>query len=246
MVKHSQTNDEFYLKEHKCILFNSLFDKYTLQEEVKRRTYLHQEHSFSSVFISEHAHARWNERVGPKIEYETLCQMMNVLILELHRVEFINHQFALIDDEIVFIYEKDVKNNQLLILTFYGRISVLPFLMNIEALRKFNLKNDELINLKVADRIVVEQKFPIIPCEILRFDERRNSFLLEKYKGENGFFLYLFKIDSTGKCITEQIDLKNPYKTFNRKVLKAIEMLGFSDFIAEHKKYYKNKMSKRF
>lgn len=241
-MMHEKKNEisfrDIELKEYKTILHYKKVNKDILKKEIKKHIVYTNKLPIHEIDVSEHAWKRWNERVGPSIGQEQLKKMLCTLIIELNRIEFINHQFALIDDEIVIIYEKDKKSNSISIVTFYGRISVLPFLMNIEALRKFNLKNDELINLKVSSKILIEQNPPQIPKQIVRFKERRNFFQIEHYIDEaNQDILYMFKIDSTGKCNIQEIDIHIPNQILNKKVVKMLKMMGFVEFVNEHKKF---------
>lgn len=225
--------------------YYNVTDEDVLAKEIKKQTIHTGNATISGIDLSVHAWKRWNERVGPSLSYQECKQIMRTLIVSCKRIEFVNHQFAILDDEIVVIYERNKKTDTLCIVTFYGRISVLPFLMNIEALRKFNLRNDEHINLKINQRILNEQLTPPIPKEVVYYQQKKSKLMIEKYCTTNGEKIVVKKINSNGEYYAFVMDMNEPNTTINRQILEALEKLGYNTFVERNKAYFQKRFEEK-
>jgi hypothetical protein len=133
------------------------------------------------IKISNHALERWNERVGPIIDMETLRLVLNYLFEHApHRLNKLANRLGCIDDDIVFAYDYD-HAGQFCITTFYGRKSLSPSLNHPNYLRYYNLKHKNYVTLSIPSHILQDQHIPPIPQDFVVFQGRRTIYTLEKY-----------------------------------------------------------------
>ena len=132
------------------------------------------------ALIGIHPYQRWNERVGPITSFDELQFTIDTIVkVNPNRLYLINDEWALLDDDILFVYT--IQDKILRIVSFYGRISCNPALNNIRKLKTFCFINGESINLSLTNAELKKQHMPIIPQEITKLSGRRTFYIVEKY-----------------------------------------------------------------
>lgn len=193
----------------------------------------------TSVLINGHTVQRWNERVGPSLDKEQLEELFNDLIKIPYRITTLSDDIAVIDDEIVFIYK--FNEDQLVILTIYGRISLKPSLQSLNELRRFNYQQYDRLNLSIS-RDVLERQFPPpVPKNAYYFKGNHTTYRLETYECENRnqkIFLTTYSIDGNQRMKEIMLDVPQQAKLSN-KVLYVLYELGYHEFVYNHMKYHK-------
>lgn len=109
--------------------------------------------------FSKHAFTNWNMRVGPI--FTSLVQFyttLTALFTQSDRIRLFGNNKGFIDNEIVFIYRYDKHDpRHIHIITFYGRISLVPALQSVldRKLPYVKFKQDE--------EVLRQQTIPAIP-----------------------------------------------------------------------------------
>lgn len=194
-----------------------------------------------SVVITNHTLERWNERVGPKVNLDTLQKTLEVIFKNfIYRVSKLDHGIGSIDNEIIFTYE--MKDGEFCITTFYGRKSLQPALNQMKNLRNYNLYRHDQVNLAISDEELKRQTMPLIPKEIIHFNGKKTSYVLEKYilldRRKPCFLCY--KKDLKKRDVTTfMIDLEKPEQILIPKnVLSVLSWIGFSPFVIDYFHYH--------
>ncbi|MEH7747875.1 hypothetical protein V7659_23065, partial [Neobacillus drentensis] len=132
------------------------------------------------ILIDHHALERWNERVGPIISLDSLQKSLEIIFRNCsYRIGQLAHGIGSIDNDIVFTYEHTDKVFK--ITTFYGRKNLHPTLNQVKNLRRYNLYCNEYVNLALTKEELNRQSLPLIPKEMIHFQGRITSYILEKY-----------------------------------------------------------------
>lgn len=192
------------------------------------------------IKISNHALERWNERVGPIIDMETLLLILNNLFEHApHRLNKLANRLGCIDDDIIFAYDYD-HTGQFCITTFYGRKSLSPSLNHPDYLRHYNLKHKNYVTLSISSHILQNQHIPPIPQDLVIFQGRRTIYTLEKYlitdegKGTPCFVSYEEKF---GTNIVERkiIHLEtSKLPVLSSNILYMIGKFGYHGFVFKY------------
>lgn len=133
-------------------------------EETELKLTIH--YRIKKIAFSNHAVERWNERVGPRANKFSLNALL-LDLLRLKRIRFINHDMAIIDDDIMFYYTYNGKDTSTIVIqTFIGRISLKPLITNREYVE------NRYVFLDVPASVIVNQKFPeITKYQRMQIDE---------------------------------------------------------------------------
>lgn len=111
------------------------------------KTVFYETEAFNNIFITEHAHKRWKQRVGKgnKVsiaKYIRRCASSN-------RIEHYWEKFYILDNDIVIRaeakYDKEGNFLHLVLVTAFGRISENPALNNIPVLVKEKKKYGKML-----------------------------------------------------------------------------------------------------
>lgn len=195
------------------------------------------------VYIERHAYERWNERVGPIIDYDTL-QLIFEIIIKHHpyRLVTLGQGIGLLDDSIIFTYEE--RDKILFITTFYGRNTLQPSLNQITHLRRYNLNNNEYISLNHSIDVLNTQALPPIPKQYISFHGRTTMYILECYliaNQNNPFYIcYQKEMFQGGKLEITGIDIDNPkQQLLPNNVLYILHRIGLTDFVFDHLYFHK-------
>lgn len=189
---------------------------------LKRKTLVRLNKQPRNFSINEHALERWNERVGPIAKQEKLTQIINELY-KLDRVFLKDNNVGYIDNEILFTFQKD--KEKILIDTFYGRMSKKIALLNFEALRKYNAKEGEMIDLTLPEEELKEQIIPQLPFNILSIQYNKKIYLVEKYKTKTDETLIILIIQGSKEKMTMSVLKPNEFMA-----IKEIQNLPFYYF----------------
>lgn len=164
---------------------------YYRKDEITSLWYQHQIKKFLStdklfyheplmIKVSKHAVERWNQRVGPILSSSELHYLLRCLYFA-GRIDFFRSQIAVIDNEIVFAFERNKK--QLTIKTFLGRISRNPEFANFEEAQSKMIFYQQKTRLKVSKKILQQSPFPVVPREIFHLQTpRRLNYVLSEYE----------------------------------------------------------------
>jgi hypothetical protein len=191
----------------------------------------------TAILIDNHALERWNQRVGPMISLDSLQKSLDIIFRNCsYRIDKLDQGIGSIDNEIIFTYE--LTKNVFRITTFYGRRNLHPSLNHVRNLRKYNLYNNEYVNLALSEEELNNQYFPLIPKEIINFQGRITTYILEKYILSNRklpCFLCYSKDNKRNTFYSFVIDLENPEKLpIPNNVLYILNRLGYGDFILKY------------
>jgi hypothetical protein len=194
------------------------------------------------IELTYHATERWNERIGPIIKQQDLYKLLNKMLIIPNRIKMISNVRGLIDSDILFTYE--MKQNTILITTFYGRISLQPALGNPRELKFLKYKQNERIHLNSSVDTINNQQLPIIPIEFTIFEGRTTTYQLEKYRviDEKKVIpiLYCKEIKNSVLKRIIEIDPANPYcPILNRSVLYILDYLDYKQFVRIHLEFHK-------
>lgn len=189
------------------------------------------------IIIDNHAFERWNERVGPTISLDSLQKSLEIIFRHCpYRIDRLDQGIGSIDKDIIFTYE--TSDNEFKITTFYGRKHIHPTLNHVRNLRKYNLYYNEYVNLALSTDELTKQYFPLIPKEMIHFQGRITSYILEKYilaDRKLPCFLCYSKDNKRNDYYSFVIDLENPEKIpIPNNVLYMLNRLGYGDFILKY------------
>lgn len=159
-------------------------------------------------FKDEHPLIRWNTRVGPFIDQNTLSGMFTTIFNEQrYRIQKIKNTksihegvsvgVAILDNDIVFTYS--LVNEELTITTFLGRISLNPGLTNFHSLMDYLQKSKDKLDLTISSEELAKQFLPIHPRMFIQFKGSTTEYILEEYGMEKlapSYVLYSKKINT--------------------------------------------------
>lgn len=150
------------------------------------------------VEVDSHAYERWPQRVGPIVTEDALKNIFRLAVLiQTNRVRVLDRDLAILDDEYVFAFK--FEDSIFTITTFFGRISLKPFLSNVDTLRKYNSHFNEEINLVVEKDTLNQQSLPFAPTSVIEFDDSKNTHILfyintvDDSNSKRSLFFHLFR-----------------------------------------------------
>jgi hypothetical protein len=196
----------------------------------------------NSVLINHHTLDRWNERVGPIVSLDSLQKSLEIIFKNCpYRISKLDQGIASIDNDIIFTYDSD--ESEFSISTFYGRKTLQPTLNHVKTLRKYNLHNNEYVNLTLSNEELNEQILPFIPKEIIYFEGHLTSYILEKYIVSDRilpcFHCYKKEFKKSG-FLSILIDLEKPeQEQIPNNVLYMLYRLGYGEFVIDYFKIHK-------
>lgn len=162
------------------------------------------------IAFSNHAVERWNQRVGPRANKFSLNALL-LDLLRLKRIRFVDHDMAVIDENIVFFFTYDGNNsNTMVIQTFIGRITLKPLIT------KKKYIHNRYVFLDVPASVIVQQKFPSISkFERMQIDETNaqlkfNELSVEEQKVASWKVAYSFKTTKDTSVIPIDLGIKPP------------------------------------
>lgn len=204
--------------------------------------------SLLSITVTEHAFERWNERVGPNQSKSQISELMHQLH-QLNRIEYFNHKskIGLIDEEIVFIYEK-IGLNQIIILTFYGRISLKSGLKRLTRLNEFNPRKDAVnLELEVDSKDYLKQTLPLLPFKFSKSTNENELYIIEEYGSKDKTFQFI-RIFSDGHLKSIQTTNINSYISnyLKPKIPLKVIQIDKSDNKKKPTKHNSNKKQEHF
>lgn len=171
------------------------------------------------IRLRDHAHKRWNERIGPKISYKSLYYIIKRLFQEPDRIIFLDKDFGLIDNDILFTYYK--KRNIIHVTTFYGRVQKRPYLANLVEIRKWNARNKDAISLKLSDEELLLENLPLIAEKCVYFEDKGKKYKVEEFYNEKGEKKkYLWYLDGNPKVAYKEYSDKQRLPKFVNIALK--------------------------
>jgi hypothetical protein len=194
-----------------------------------------------SIIIPRHTLERWNQRVGPVVSFTTLKKTLEVIFKKFtYRVSKLDEGIGVIDNEIVFTYE--ITDKEFYITTFYGRKSLQPALNQMKNLRNYNFYQHDQVNLALTEEELSHQLLPLIPREVIHFNGKKTTYILEKYQISNRTlpcFLCYKKEFMKKNYTTFLIDLENrEHAPIPRNVLCMLNWLGYGAFVLEYYTYH--------
>lgn len=199
-----------------------------------------------TIQVSDHALYRWNQRVGPLTDKDSLEQVINTLFFQIYSgVEFVSEDVGLIDDDIVFTYYKE--NDTIVISTFYGRKSLNFILNSFIQLRKFNKEESDRIDLAIPSEILESQLLPPLPCETMVFQGSWTKYYIEKYTahGSSVLVVHLLSGEKCGNVIEVDVSLP-PSRRLSKSLLRALHLMGYCDYVYQHIEYFKGEQLQKY
>ncbi|KOY81333.1 hypothetical protein I6G82_02370 [Lysinibacillus macroides] len=202
------------------------------------------------VKVVAHAYERWHQRVGPPTTEDLLTNVFRVAILiNPNRIRVLTRNLAILDNDIVFSFE--FEDSILKITTFFGRTSLKPLLLNVDALRRYNSQYKEEVDLHVERCVMTKQIPPIAPSTVIKFEDSENKshlFFYIKSKDSNrnqnrNFFYHLIKNseevessdDIVGEYTVKKIDMLHPsHHKLSGIQLHVLGLLGNIRFLLKY------------
>lgn len=179
-----------------------------------------------------HALNRWNERVGPKVMKKELDQWVQVYY-ELGEFNFVTDVFGYISEEIVFAYK--IEKGRIIITTFYGRVSQKPILKDIVALREFNLKYNQFVDLKLDKDVLQKQKMPSVADEVFLHVKKNRTLYIEKYVTDSGKEMLFYWEHNKG---FKEVELGHPeLGDHDALILSFLKNSGYAAYVSQYNKH---------
>ncbi|GGG17832.1 hypothetical protein [Paenibacillus abyssi] len=177
------------------------------------------------IHLTKHAKDRWDSRVGPaNIEEADLTERITTMSLDLGRIELLSKECGLIDNDIVFIYEKH--NDQMNIVTFYGRISHRPALHDVKQLKIFNYKELDDANFELTRNELNEQILPPVPQKRLKYKGSFVLYTLDAYANQTDAIFHLTEVSPQGSG-QSYFRLRDTDIRLSKSTVKALRYLGY-------------------
>lgn len=223
----------YFLKnEIKELLLETQFDRFSNHDNVQ-------------IVLKDHAFQRWGQRVGRSNNKTLLEYKIHILYSLLDRVELLSPEFGLIDKEILFTYKRE--NNKIIISTFYGRLSQNPALYHFDAMRNYNLQQDEYIDLSLDQSTLSNLVNPPIPTQRMIFKGNRTRYMIDKYSDAERSVLIMTVLEGQEKGVVREIYSNEPKcEKLGKSVLQALLLLGQDEFVYNHIAFhYPDELSKR-
>ncbi|MCM3130134.1 MULTISPECIES: hypothetical protein [unclassified Paenibacillus] len=183
------------------------------------------------IIITDHALQRWNERVSSsRMNFFCLQGKLNLLFNQFGRVELQPNGVGIIDREIIFTYENDDEN--IIITTFYGRLSQIHSLHHFEALRNYNAYSSEFLDLDLSPESLNTLPVPPIPFQRMIFRGNTSTYLIEKYTdGSVDFFVLIVLEGADSGSVREFYSNQPGGVKLEKSVRRALLLLGNEEFV---------------
>lgn len=219
---------------HKCMSFINYSlvskDTITFKDHIEGEDIRHAE-KIDEIKLSAHSVERWNTRVGPPQSLKQLETWFNKLLHIPQRINKISDGIGVVDSEIVFTYIK--VHRSIVITTFYGRRSTNHTLYHMEELRRYNIFEQQEIDLEVGETIIAKQTLPSIPMIYMEFSGVKTEYRMQGYKIKGQDHPIFFVQHNPGGL--KEIDLnKSDNGSINKSVLLALFLLRYKDFVWEY------------
>jgi len=197
---------------------------------------------YRNIVVTDHAYKRWNERVSTKLEINQLTSTLQNL-LYMGRIDLLENNLGVIDDEIVFIYDNSHKHS-LVIKTFYGRISQVKSLANFNSLRAFNSNQSDHIDISLSTELLGSLIAMPLPYKRIVFQGTVKEYILEEYKNEERSLFILLSKDAAGTTIRKFYS-DHPAILLEHSVRRALMILKHERVVREqiHFQYPKSQIS---
>jgi hypothetical protein len=168
------------------------------------------------IFLSHHAYYRWNERIGPIMTLQALNLMFSSLWEEPDRLILVDQEIGTLDQDIVFTYEID--RGQLVITTFYGRMTLYPALQSMTIGQRLRLPQNDMLDLKIPNQLLQEQLPPHLPYVTLTFSGKKYLYKIEQYLFNPFSEVYYY-----GYVPENQLKLKTWIYTYHASTIPIIK-----------------------
>ncbi|MCY9666445.1 hypothetical protein M5X11_15990 [Paenibacillus alginolyticus] len=142
------------------------------------------------IRLTNHARQRWDSRVGPtNVSNGDLMELISTMCFRLGRIELLSKDCGLIDNDIVFFYEK--VEDQMNIITFYGRMSQRPALADVKQLKLFNYRELDDVNFELQSDELDVQILPPIPYKRMVYKGTFVLYCLDAYDNQKEVVFHL-------------------------------------------------------
>ncbi|MNY85685.1 hypothetical protein D3C78_18850 [compost metagenome] len=196
------------------------------------------------VVIPHHAVSQWNDRVGPTLDAEQIKTIVEGYLREYDRIEIIGRGCMILDNEIVVACSLNTQK-VLVVETCFGRISLVPFLLDHDSLSSFmhrqrkgsGLRNSQLVrNVKreginlTQDKETLEKQ--IVPefSRVVRIKILSNVFKI-KFLGEGRYEIkQLTGNIGVGQVFTVEVD--NLFRMYNMVVPNSLSHVHLAKLCA--------------
>lgn len=163
----------------------------TLERELNKRLEFHLADFWNTqrelsntrrIIVTDHAFERWNERIGPQVSSPVILRhFVNSLVQYKYRIILSpQYESGKIDGDIFFSYAKD-DNGDIVITTFYGRLSLNPVLQGINCLNEVQSILGDRVNLDMNSDTLYQQEFPLNPDFHRFYSDGKYITFIEKY-----------------------------------------------------------------
>lgn len=186
------------------------------------------------IVVTDHAFQRWGERVSiPSLNRQGLQTKLNFLHGHLGRIELHPNGVGEIDREILFTYR--VENDDVIITTFYGRLSQIHPLHQFEALRSYNAHSDDFVGLSLSSELLRTLPEPPVPAIRMIFQGRTTTYLLEKYTDGSLDLFVLAVVEGPGSGVVREFFSDQPdCEKLEKSVRRALLLFGDDEFVYRH------------
>jgi hypothetical protein len=156
-----------------------------------------------------------------------------LLFYQLGRIELHPNGVGVIDREILFTYE--LEEEDIIITTFYGRLSQIHALHQFEALRNYNAHSDEYVGLSLSSDVLRTLPEPPVPSLRMIFRGQTSTYLLEKYTDGIMDLFALTVLDGAGVGVVREFFSDQPdCEKLEKSVRRALLLFGENDFVYRH------------
>ncbi|TKJ83843.1 hypothetical protein PaeCFBP13512_22240 [Paenibacillus sp. CFBP13512] len=176
------------------------------------------------ISISDHAFARWNERVSTESNITELTNKLNYLNQSLSRIDFATPSVGVIDNDIVFTYVQ--LDLSVIVTTFYGRISQKHVLANFENLQHFNMIEDDSVDLQLNDELLDKLVTLPLPAQRMIFKGSQARYVLDEFRDVHRSLFILTVESSTKKQLKFFYSDRLQNVELEHSVRKALTIMG--------------------
>jgi hypothetical protein len=186
--------------------------------------------------IVNHAFPRWNTRVGPVInDISRLAETISVAHAQRRVKLYYKQCIGVIDDDILFTFETKGKKDTIIITTFYGRVSFVPYLADFEMFRKYNKKSNDTVRLEQPIEELNKQSL-VIQKEIMHFQGDYQKYVLEKFESREGEMIYITVTEGphVGTIVEINPNDVNADIVINKRCLGALKEIGYEFYVEQY------------
>lgn len=151
--------------------------------------------------LTNHARKRWDTRVGPSnISDAELTELLSNMCFRLGRIELLSKDCGLFDNDIVFFYEQE--EDQMNIITFYGRTSQRPALSDVKQLKLFNYRELDEVKFELQKDELDARILPPIPYKRIVYKGTFVIYRLDAYDNMKNTLFHLVESSPKNKSET--------------------------------------------